>query len=285
MNHYLNKVADKDETGKLRGVCQRQTRSLVDIYKLKSVSELKAVIKKNITLIDASYDGEKNPEDIQKLKGMLREFEEELVWAHYGIQVKDIEHLRLGFYSGDIFTKQPERKRDVEPILEILRKVQPTKVSVAFDPEGSGPDTHYKVLQAIAEALRQWNKETDLSKLKIIGYRNVWYKFHPAEANVFSLVSLNSMAVLDNSFKDCYISQVHASFPSYAYDGPFSDLSREIWAEQFKKVQLVLGKAFFYENGKPKIRATHGMIFYDEMKLDEFLLHARKLEKSMEGIL
>ena len=35
---------------------------------------------------------------------------------------KNIEHLRLGFYTGDIFTQQPDRHRDVEPILECLRQ-------------------------------------------------------------------------------------------------------------------------------------------------------------------
>ena len=283
VSHYLDKIAANDEPGKLRGVCHRMIRVMVDIYKLKSRKELTHQIKKNIELLKSSYSGQKNPPDIQKLKGMLREFEEELVWAHYGVKVQDIEHLRLGFYTGDIFTPQPHSKRDVEPILEMLRRIRPTVISLAFDPEGSGPDTHYKVLQALAEALRHWKKEEDLSGLRIIGYRNVWFRFHPSEANVFTPVSLNSMAVLDRSFKHCYISQVDASFPSYELDGPFSDLSQHIWVEQFKRVQLILGKDFFYENDSPKIRATHGMIFHKEMKLDEFLLHARELEKSMEG--
>lgn len=283
VSHYLDKVADKDEPGKLRGICHRLTRSMVGIYKLKSKEELIAQIEKNIALIDSSYSGEKNPPDIQKLKGMLREFEEELVWAHYGVKVQSIEHLRLGFYTGDIFTQQPQHKRDVEPVLDMLRRINPTVISLTFDPEGSGPDTHYKVLQATAEALRMWEKEKDLKDLKIVGYRNVWYKFHPAEANVFTPVSLNSMAVLDWSFKNCYVSQVEASFPSYEFNGPFSDLSQKIWVEQFKRVQLVLGKDFFYENESPKIRATHGMIYHKEMTVSEFLKHARELEKSMEG--
>jgi glucosamine-6-phosphate deaminase len=214
---------------------------------------------------------------------MIREFEEELVWAHYGVKVQDIQHLRLGFYTGDIFTPQPNTKRDVEPILEMLREVRPTVVSMAYDPEGSGPDTHYKVLKALAKALSIWKQEEDLSNLRIIGYRNVWFRFHPSEVNVFTPVSLNSMAVLEKSFKDCYISQVNASFPSYELDGPFSDLSQHVWVEQFKRVQLILGKDYFYENESPKIRATHGMIFHKEMKLDEFLMHANELEKSMEG--
>ncbi len=283
VSHYLDKIADNDENGKLRGVCHRITRAMVDIYKPHSKEELIAQIKKNIEVINNSYNGEKNPPDIQKLKGMLREYEEELVWAHYGVKVQNIEHMRLGFYTGDIFTQQPDRKRDVEPILNCLKRIQPTIISLAFDPEGSGPDTHYKVLQAIAEALRQWSTEKDLSELRIIGYRNVWFKFHPSEANVFTPVSLNSMAVLDRSFKDCYISQVNASFPSYSYDGPFSYLSQKQWVEQFKQVQLVLGKDFFYENESPKMRSTHGMVYHKEMTINEFLNFARELEKSVEG--
>jgi glucosamine-6-phosphate deaminase len=283
--HYLNKLADFDRKGMLRGICHRLVRAMVDIYGVKTLAELIAQIEKNITLIKKSYDGEKNTPDIQQLKGMLREFEEELVWAHYGVQVKNIEHLRLGFYTGDIFTQQPERKRDVEPILEMLRKVNPTVVSLALDPEGSGPDTHYKVMQATAEALRQWSKEYDCSKLSVVGYRNVWFKFQPSDANTFVPVSLNSMAVMDRSFKDCYISQVNASFPSPELDGPFSFVSQKVWVEQFKRVQLVLGKDFFYEHESPQMRATHGMIFYKNMNLNEFLTHARELEKSMEGIL
>lgn len=283
VSHYLDKIAARDEAGKTRGVCHRLVRAMVEIYGLKSKKELVSKLEEKIGQLGKSYSGEKNPPDIQKLKGMLREFEEELVWAHYGVRVKNIEHLRLGFYTGDIFTPQPEKNRDVIPVLEMLRRVNPTIISLAFDPEGSGPDTHYKVLQAIAEALRQWKTEKDLSGLRIIGYRNVWFKFHPAEANVFTPVSLNSMAVLNWSFRNCYISQVEASFPSYELDGPFSDLSQQIWVEQFKRVQLILGKDFFYDNESPKIRTTHGMIFHKEMKVDEFLRQARELEKSIEG--
>ena len=284
VSHYLDKIADKDEMGKTRGICHRITRAMVIIYEIKSKEQLIEQIEKNISLIDSSYSGEKNPPDIQKLKGMLREYEEELVWAHYGVRVQNIEHLRLGFYTGDIFTPQPQQKRDVEPILEMLRRINPTYLSLAFDPEGSGPDTHYKVLQAIAEGLRRWSLEKDISSLRIIGYRNVWYKFNPSEANIFTPVSLNSMAVLDWSFKNCYVSQVEASFPSHEFDGPFSDLSQKVWVDQYKRVQLILGKDFFYENESPKIRTTHGMIYHKEMSVNEFLGHARELEKSIEGI-
>ena len=307
VNHYLNKVGERDEEGKFRGLSHRIVRCMVKIWQLTSTEQLRRTIIEVIRLMNASYDGEKNPPEIQQLKGMIREFEEELVWAHSGIQVKDVHHLRLGFYKGDIFTEQPEEERDVKPILDLLNQLNPDIISVTMDPEGSGPDTHYKVLQATAKALRKWTddgrrttdgKETDdgrlttdgtplpsvvghRSSVKIIAYRNVWYRFHPAEANVYVPVSLNSLAVLQNSFRQCYLSQLNASFPSPELKGPFCDLAQKVWTDQFKEIQLLLGKDFFYENERPLIRATHGLVFYRELSVTQFLEEAEELARRM----
>lgn len=275
--HFLDNVASMDPFERRRGLAHRITRAIVQICQVKDVHELSRQIQSIISLLRSSYDGEKNPPEIQMLKGMIREFEEELVWAHFGVQVKNIHHLRLGFYTGDIFTQQPDKERDVKPLLDLILTVQPTVISVALDPEGSGPDTHYKVLQTLAGALREWNDLTDLRHLRIWGYRNVWYRFHPAEASVIVPVSLNSLAMTKEAFRDCYVSQVNASFPSYEYDGPFSELAQKIWVEQLKEIQLLLGKNFFYENAHPRIRAAHGLVYFREMNLAEFLKQAREL--------
>jgi len=284
VNHYLLKVASGEDYELRRGLAHRIVRDIVGLYGVKSIDQLSDQIDSILTVLKNSYDGEINTPDIQKLKGMIREFEEELVWACFGILTKNIHHLRLGFYTGDIFTEQPKLERDVEPILEQLKEIKPTVVSLAFDPEGSGPDTHYKVLQVIAEALRMWGEEEDLSKLRIWGYRNVWYRFHPAEANRIVPVSLNAMGVMDDAFTNSYLSQVEASFPSYQHDGKFSDLTKKIWVDQLKTTQLLLGKNYFYEHESPRVRTTHGLLFFKEMNLEEFLTHARQLEKSMEGV-
>ncbi len=281
--HYLNKVAAGEEMERRRGVCHRLVRSLVGIYGIQSKDQLRDVIVAVLSALRDSYDGERNPPEIQRLKGMIREFEEELVWAHYGIQVEHVHHLRLGFYQGDIFTEAPSESRDVVPILQMLRKLNPTVLSVAFDPEGSGPDTHYKVLQAVAAALRLLKAEKDLSGLRIWGYRNVWYRFHAAEANIIFPVSLNAMSAMGDAFTHCYVSQVDASFPSPELNGKFSDLAEKIWVEQLQDIQLLLGKNHFYQNTHPKIRATHGLVYLKEMGVDEFLLHARTLRDSVEG--
>ena len=282
--HYLSKVAESDNNGQRRGLCHRLIRAVVEIYDVNDKESLRYTINDIIAVLNRSYDGEKNPVNVQRLKGMIREFEEELIWAHFGVQVKDVHHLRLGFYTGDIFTEKPERTRDVIPIYKMLQKLKPTVISLAFDPEGSGPDTHYKVLQAIADAIRMWGKKEDLSNVRIWAYRNVWYKFHPAECEVIVPVSLNSMAVLDNAFSDCYLSQVDAPFPSYALNGKFSTLTQKIWVDQLKDVQLLLGKDYFYLNKYPKVRVSHGLLYFREMNVKDFLSHARELEKSMEGI-
>jgi glucosamine-6-phosphate deaminase len=281
--HYLTNLAAGNQYQLRRGLCHRITRALTEIFEVKSKEHLRDIINEAITILKNSYDGEKNPPKIQKLKGMIREFEEELVWAHFGTQVKNVGHMRLGFYKGDIFTEEPEKKRDVAPILSMLKEINPTVLSLAFDPEGSGPDTHYKVLQATAEALREWKKEKDLSSLRVWGYRNVWYRFNPAEANVIVPVSLNAMASMDNIFTNCYLSQVEASFPSYELNGKFSTLAQKIWVKQLSDMQFLLGKDFFYQNENPQLRASHGLIFLKEMSVDEFLKFARELEKSTEG--
>ena len=282
--HYLDKVSAQNFDGQIRGLCHRIVRSLVSIYKLKSKKELAEKIGQILEYLSGCYDGENNPPDIQRLKGMLREFEEELAWAHYGVRMEDIHHLRLGFYTGDIFTEIPERGRDVEPILNLIKQTNPDIITLALDPEGSGPDTHYKVLQAIAEAIRIWEKEKDLSNVRIWGYRNVWYRFDPGEANLMFPVSLNSMAVLRDTFMTCYLSQKEASFPSYELDGPFCDLTQKIWVEQHATMELALGKDFWYQNEHPHLRATHGLVFLKEMTVDDFLSQARSLEESVEGI-
>ena len=281
--HYLDKIANNDIDGQKRGLSHRIVRSIVNIYYINDESALRNKLNDIISEIDLYYDGQKNSKELQKLKGMIREFEEELVWANYGVRVKDVHHLRLGFYKGDIFTEQPEQKRDIEPIYQQLKEIEPTVISLALDPEGSGPDTHYKVLQAIAEAVRKWSKDTDLSALRIWGYRNVWYKFDLAEADIIVPVTLNSISILNSTFMNCYLSQKNASFPSYEYDGPFCELSQKIWVAQHSDLQLLLGRDYWYRNENPHLRAVHGAVFLKEMDVETFLNYARRIEDSTES--
>lgn len=277
IHHYLDNVARKNPDEMRRGFCHRILRDSVGLWQLKSVEEMEARFGAEIERL---RKGEPNSPEIQKLKGEIREFEEELVWAYAGTSLSHIHHLRLGFYSnGEGF---PNRQRDVDPILSQLSELNPTVITVAVDSEGQGPNTHYKVMQSIAAAIKLWGEEADLSRLRIFGYRNVWSTFHPAEANVYVPVSLNALAVFEKAFKDSYLTQYKAEFPNPDFDGPFSELAEQIWVKNYKDVQFILGKDFFYENSHPLIRATHGLLFLKEMDAKGFVALAEEMKSKIE---
>ncbi|MBS4033709.1 MAG: glucosamine-6-phosphate deaminase [Ignavibacterium sp.] len=280
---YLDGLAMHSRTVRKEGVSRRLLRNMIEIYEEDNVNYLENRIDELINYFKTQYPGKKDIAYVQKLKGMMREFEEELVWAFFGFNTDSVSHMRLGFYQGDIFTENPEMERDVLPILELLKEIKPTVVTVALDPEGSGPDTHYKVLKATAEALKLYEKETGISDVKVWGYRNVWYRFHPAEANIYVPVSLNSMAIMENTFLNSYGSQRAASFPSWEYDGPFSRLAQSIQVDQYQTMKTCLGKDFFIKHDHPRIRSAYGMMYLKELTMEEFYSHSMELRKLTEN--
>ncbi|MDZ7262498.1 MAG: glucosamine-6-phosphate deaminase, partial [candidate division KSB1 bacterium] len=281
---YLDGVAAHSRSMRQEGEARRLLRNLIFLFEENSIAQLKNRVSELILYFKTQYPGKKDLPYIQQLKGMIREWEADLLWGHLGFNSSNVNHLRLGFYKGDIFTEEPKIERDVAPVLKLLKTINPTIVTVALDPEASGPDTHYKVLQIISEALKLYQKETGRNDIEVWGYRNVWYRFHPSEADIMVPVSLNSMAVLENAFDYCFGSQREASFPSYEFDGPFSRLARKIMVEQYQQLKICLGRGFFNENEHPRLRACHGLTFIKKMTLDEFYTRSLELRKITENL-
>ncbi len=279
---YLDGVAARDLWMMAEGEARRMLRNLVDLYDLDSLEAVAHRIRHLVDYFEQTYPGALDPPDIQRLKGMIREWEADCLWGYFGFNTDHIHHLRLAFYTGDIFTEPPTLERDVPPVLDLLRRVHPDVVTVAFDPEGAGPDTHYKVLQTLAEALRLYLEETGREDVRVLGYRNVWYRFHPAEANLYVPVSLNMFAVLESAFLHAFSSQKEASFPSYEHDGPFHELAQRIQVEQYRMLKTLLGRDHFYRHESPLIRATRGLVFVREMTPEAFFQSARSLRETME---
>lgn len=280
---YLDGIAAHSRTMRKEAVSRRLLRNIVEIYEEDNPTYLKDRVYELVNYFKTQYPGKKDITYVQKLKGMMREWEVEILWGYYGFGVEDVSHLRLGFYQGDIFTEQPEVDRDVIPVLNLIKKIKPSIVTVALDPEGSGPDTHYKVLQAVTEALRIYNEETGITDIKVWGYRNVWYRFHPAEANIYIPVSLSSFAITEDTFMNSFISQKDASFPSWEFDGPFCRLAQRVQVDQYKTIRTCLGDEYFLNNENKRVRAAKGIIFLKEMSLDEFFQHSRELRKLTEN--
>jgi glucosamine-6-phosphate deaminase len=279
---YLDGVAAADEPMRERAEAYRLLRSLVEVYRLSDPEAVSDRLVELEAYFLNAYPGSKDPPDIQTLKGTVREWEVELLWAYFGIESSSIRPLRLGFYTGDIFSREPERDRDAGPIYEYVKKIRPGVVTVAFDPEGSGPDTHYKALRAVAAALKRYAGEDGGGGVRVWGYRNIWHRFHPAEANLFVPVSLNSLSLLHTAFMTCFGSQRSASFPSHDHDGPFSELAREIQVGQYSAAKCCLGEKYFQKHPHPRLRAARGMIFLREMDLPEFFGKVRRLEEVNE---
>ncbi len=284
MYQYLDGVAAHDKQMMQEGEARRLLRNLIFIFEENDMVQLKNRISELILYFKSQYPGKKDLPYIQQLKGMIREWESDLKWGHLGFNSSHVHHMRLGFYKGEIFTEDPKVERDVLPMLDLLKAVRPTIVTVALDPEGSGPDTHYKVMQTVAEALRKYEKDEKPANMQVWGYRNVWYRFHPSEVSTLIPVSLNSLAVLETIFETCFGSQREASFPSYELDGPFSKLSRKILVEQYRDMKLCLGRDYFNESDHPRMRASHGMAYLHKMSLEEFYTKSRELRKSTENI-
>jgi len=278
---YLDGIAANDSNMKEEANARRFLRSMIEVYEDDSLNNLKFRIVELKNYFQTQYPGKKDIAIVQKLKGMIREWEVELLWGYLGFNHSNVIHMRLGFYKGDIFTEEPQVERDVIPMAEILKKTNPDVVTVALDPEASGPDTHYKVLQVLSEALKIYQKESK-KNIRVWGYRNIWYRFDPGEADIFVPVSMNSFAILHNAFTNCFGSQKTASFPSYEYDGPFSELAQKIMVEQYKVIQTCLGMDFFYYNPIPRLRATRGMVYIKQFTPEEFYIWSGEMKKLIE---
>jgi glucosamine-6-phosphate deaminase len=280
---YLDGLAAHNMEMRDEGAARRMLRNLLEAYDETDVRVIADRIEELGHYFRTIYPGKKDLGDIQRIKGMCREWEAECLWGYFGWESSHINHLRLGFYTGDIFSPTPTVERDVLPVIKLLEATSPDVISVAFDPEASGPDTHYKVLQAINEATQQYAQKSGYRDIRIIGYRNVWYRFHPAEANLYVPVSLNMFSVMESAFMNTFVSQREASFPSYEYDGPFCALAQKIQVQQYQVMKTCLGREWFVEHPSPLIRATRGLVFLREMGLEEFSHTARKLREATEA--
>eukprot|EP00923_Selenidium_pygospionis_P048291 GHVN01083153.1.p1 GENE.GHVN01083153.1~~GHVN01083153.1.p1 ORF type:complete len:478 (+),score=70.82 GHVN01083153.1:43-1434(+) len=221
--------------------------------------KLLVVATGTMAYLNERIPGDATPKDIQQLKGMVRETEAERMWALRGVSSLDVHHLRSSFYTDAYFTPLPTIEDDAMPLVALMEEFKPHVVTVAYDPEGTGPDTHYKVLQVVSEAVKIVQKKAEdavergavgdvpLPVPFVWGYRNVWFRFDWHDCNVVIPVADLLLAELHDAFMSCFVTQKFASFPSPYYDGPFSEWAIQIILSQGKQLKQLLG-AYHVEN-------------------------------------
>jgi glucosamine-6-phosphate deaminase len=150
---------------------------------------------------------------------------------------------------------------------------------------GTGPDTHYKVLQVVAAGLRISLQRDDLDAPPVVwGYRNVWFVFTPSDTTLMIPCTDEDLDLMHATFMACFTTQKSASFPSPEYDGPFSAWARDIQRKQKAKLLCLLGQEFFNEHPDERIRGCGGFIFLKAMYADTFLQQVEELKGKFENI-
>jgi glucosamine-6-phosphate deaminase len=253
-------------------------KKIIDTFEITNVHDLMLKIDGYLKYFDTVYPGKIDVDEIKKMKGVIRETEEERAWILSGVPLSNIYNMRLGFYKGQYFEECPEFERDIQPIIDFINVKSPDVITIAYDPEGTGPDTHYKVLQVFAEAIKH---DKNLWDISIWGYRNVWYRFAFDEANIFYFTSQEEMDVSNEMFLKCYSTQRVASFPCYLHDGPFSELSHILQIQQLQQLKVLLGNKFFQNNSDSAIRNAAGVILLKQMKPLDFIQEADDLKKKI----
>ncbi|CAE8635894.1 unnamed protein product [Polarella glacialis] len=284
---FLDGIAAADDELRDEGAARRLVANLCAIYgevaqRDGNASALAARVQSLRSYFEGCYAGQKDTPDVQTLKGSCREFEAECVWGYIGWQLPNISHLRLGFYTAGIFAPEPTHQRDVMPVLKLLQKLNPDVVSVALDPEASGPDTHYKVLQAVTAALQQHAEQEKRDDITVWGYRNVWFRFEPHEVSTIIPVTLQTISTLNHMFLNSFESQRDAEFPAHEIQGPFCAMSQRVQVQQYGMIEECLGYGWFHKHPSPLIRASRGLVFLKEMTVEECLAESRALRRQTE---
>jgi len=231
--------------------------------------------------------GDAVPLDMQVFKGCMRETEVDRVWALSRMPMERMHHLRSSFYTDDFFTPMPSLEDDAMPMAALLKDRRPEILSVAFDPEGTGPDTHYKVLQVVAAGLRISLNRGDLDGMPepiVWGYRNVWFVFTPSDATIYMPGSEADLQLMHDTFMSCFTTQKDASFPSPFYDGPFSEWSRHLQVCQANDLRVLLGEEYFKNHPDERVRECHGFIYIKAMFAEHFLKEVEELKSKFEVI-
>ena len=118
--------------------------------------------------------------------------------------------------------------------------------------------------------------------MRVLGYRNVWFRFHPFYSQIMVPVSFSDFAHLHDSFDTCFVSQKDAEFPSPEYNGPFSHVAQRNQVEQRKQLGTLLGEDFFSKSNNPALRGAVRFVCLREMDVATFVSCARELHEAVE---
>ena len=140
-----------------------------------------------------------------------------------------------------------------------------------MDPEGSGPDTHFKVLVAVSRALEEYVRihGEDVAKdARVrIPQHLVALSHRGSRAHRAHLPELLRRA---GQHVQLLLHQpAHGVLPIPELNGTFSELAQKIWVEQHNDLAKLLGGLLVRESAS-HVRRAYGAIYLKDMTYPEF---------------
>jgi len=126
--------------------------------------------------LDSKKPGQPDTPEVLKIKGLIRETEARAAALACGIPPGQLEFMDLRFYRTGTVAKAPIHPEDVNDIVKLFERLQPSQIYVAgelSDPHG----THRTCAEAIYDAVRRVRKKGQ--NFEVWLYRGAWEEWEP----------------------------------------------------------------------------------------------------------
>lgn len=180
-------------------------------------------------LIESKKPGEPEPRKLLDIKASIRRSEARAAVRSFGLNEKTNAHfLNLPFYETGGIKKGQRTQKDIDIIIDLLKKIEPHQIYVAgdlADPHG----THRVCTEAVLEALEQLNGAEWLKNCHVWLYRGAWMEWELGKVDMAVPLSPDEL-----------IKKRHAIYRHLSQKDivPFpGDDSREFWQRAEERTQ------------------------------------------------
>ena len=140
------------------------------------------VVRRVSQFLNAKKPGQRDSEDVLKIKGLIRATEARAAALSAGIPPGQLIFLDLRFYRTGTIAKAPLFPEDIADVANLIERLQPAQIYVAgdlSDPHG----THRMCADATFQAIRRVRAKDKDWKAEVWLYRGAWQEWGPHEVD------------------------------------------------------------------------------------------------------
>ncbi len=126
--------------------------------------------------IENKTPGQVDPPDLQQIKALIRRGEAKAACRYSGVEEQHVHFLDMPFYETGRVKKKPLSERDIDVVMDLLKKVKPHQIYAAgdlSDPHG----THRVCLEAVMQAIVRLKDEPWMKSCYVWLYRGAWQEW------------------------------------------------------------------------------------------------------------